>query len=890
MAPEALSGHVGTMSELIDRLRSALSERYSIEKEIGAGGMATVYLAEDVRHHRKVAVKVLRSELAATMGPDRFLREIEIAAQLQHPHVLPLYDSGEAEGFLYYVMPYVEGESLRDKVDREGELPVGEAVRILRDVVDALAYAHDQGVVHRDIKPDNVLISGRHAMVTDFGIAKAVSEATGRYQLTTVGVALGTPSYMAPEQAAAEPHIDHRADIYAVGAMAYELLTGRPPFTGHTQAAILAAHVTEEPKPITEHRAAVPTVLADVIMRCLEKKAADRYQTAEALLPALEGLATPSGGMTPIETRPVEAAVRLRGSRNWTVVTALVAAVAIVGVGVMLLFRGGETAELIEDRVLIGVFQNETGDASLDPIGKIAADWLSRGLHETGLVDVVDERNVEEGAGGESGSAGAARLRAMAQQVGAGLIVTGSYYATGDSLQLQAQLIDAEDGSIVRAIGPMNALLSAPQEAIGELRDRMMGAFANILDPRFGAIAPGINPPSYQAYQEFVAGDEAFNQRRFSESAERLMAAYRMDTTFVIAAVRAAVAHSNDQRCDAVDSLAIVLYAKRQIMAPYDRYYLDRIVARCHGDYQEHLHAAEEMMRVAPKSPYAQYLAGRSALWVNRVQYGLEIMEAFDPSQSELRSSYHQVLRDISTAYHMLGDFEGERTTLEGWDGWEESFRGQEANVRVLAGLGRHEEAWAAAEQGAALSVSGRPFWSSDIVCFAAAEIRAHGGADEALVSAEACLTAIERRGSAGADSLAWAARRADALYRLGRTEEAEGAYQGILELQPDFLIAMGRIGVIAAMSGREEEAATWDGRLADYVQEYGAQGLRTLWRAKLTAALGDVDRGVELVRLAANEGLNFWSSTHSDPFHVDIDLEPLFGNPSYQELMAPKR
>ena len=212
------------MSDLIDRLRSALADRYSIEKEIGAGGMATVYLAEDVRHHRKVAVKVLRSELAATLGPERFLREIEIAAKLQHPHVLPLYDSGEAQGFLFYVMPFVEGESLRAKIDREGELPVGEAVRIIRDVVDALAYAHEHGVVHRDIKPDNVMLSGRHAMVTDFGVAKAVSEATGRQQLTTAGVALGTPSYMAPEQAAADPHVDHRADIYAVGAMGRALL------------------------------------------------------------------------------------------------------------------------------------------------------------------------------------------------------------------------------------------------------------------------------------------------------------------------------------------------------------------------------------------------------------------------------------------------------------------------------------------------------------------------------------------------------------------------------------------------------------------------------------------------------------------------------------------
>ncbi|HSG78290.1 MAG TPA: protein kinase, partial [Acidimicrobiia bacterium] len=266
--------------------------------------------------HRKVALKVLRPELAAALGPERFLREIEIAANLTHPHILPLHDSGEADGFLYYVMPYVEGQSLRDKLAKEGELPIGEAVRILRDVVDALTAAHAHGVVHRDIKPENVLLSGRHALVTDFGVAKAVSEATGRQQLTTAGVALGTPAYMAPEQAAADPHLDHRVDIYAVGAMAYELLTGRPVFMGTTAQQVLSAHVTEAPQPVTKHRDTVPPALEAVVMRCLEKKPADRFRTAEELLPQLEALATPSGGITPTQTRPVAA---LGGGRRWLV-------------------------------------------------------------------------------------------------------------------------------------------------------------------------------------------------------------------------------------------------------------------------------------------------------------------------------------------------------------------------------------------------------------------------------------------------------------------------------------------------------------------------------------------------------------------------------------------
>ena len=268
------------MSQTLENLKAAVAEHYTIEREIGSGGMATVYLARDIKHDRKVALKVLRPELAAALGPDRFVREIRIAARLTHPHILPLHDSGEANGFLYYVMPYIDGESLRAKIERQGELPVHDAVKILTEVVDALAHAHDQGIVHRDIKPDNVLMSGQHALVTDFGVAKAVSEATGRQELTTAGVALGTPTYMAPEQAAAAPHIDHRADIYAVGVLAYELLAGRPPFEGATPQAILAAHVMEPPDPITKHRPAVSPAMAELVMKCLEKKPAGRFSSA----------------------------------------------------------------------------------------------------------------------------------------------------------------------------------------------------------------------------------------------------------------------------------------------------------------------------------------------------------------------------------------------------------------------------------------------------------------------------------------------------------------------------------------------------------------------------------------------------------------------------------
>jgi len=295
--------------------------------------MSRVFAARDVELGRIVVVKVLPPEMAAGVNAERFRREIQLAASLQHPHIVPLLHAGHADDLVYYTMPLIEGESLRARLAREGELPVPEVVRILRDVADALAYAHTRGVVHRDIKPDNVLISGHHAMVTDFGVAKAISEATGRTSLTSMGVALGTPAYMAPEQATADPHVDHRADLYALGALGYEMLTGRPPFVGTSPHQVLAAQVTELPDPVTDHRAAVPPALAALVMRCLEKKPADRWQSAAELHHQFEAMATPTGGMAPTEGPPIissgtEAAIR----RGHPARVATLFALAAVGV------------------------------------------------------------------------------------------------------------------------------------------------------------------------------------------------------------------------------------------------------------------------------------------------------------------------------------------------------------------------------------------------------------------------------------------------------------------------------------------------------------------------------------------------------------------------------
>ena len=256
------------MANLFARVEAALSGRYAIEREVGSGGMATVYLATDVKHRRRVAVKVLKPEVGAALGTDRFLREIEIVSQLQHPHILPLYDSGESDGFLYFVMPFVEGESVRQRLEREDQLPLDDALQITREVAEALSYAHSLGIVHRDIKPENILLESGHALVTDFGVARVVDDVDAQ-RITETGIAVGTPAYMSPEQAAGNQRIDGRSDVYSLACVLYEMLAGEPPHTGPTPQAILARQLTGEVRSLTPLRSTVRPALDANIKRGL---------------------------------------------------------------------------------------------------------------------------------------------------------------------------------------------------------------------------------------------------------------------------------------------------------------------------------------------------------------------------------------------------------------------------------------------------------------------------------------------------------------------------------------------------------------------------------------------------------------------------------------------
>ena len=413
------------MAELLARLRGALADRYAIDRELGHGGMATVYLAQDLKHGRAVAIKVLRPELAAALGAERFLREIEIAARLTHPHILPLHDSGEAGGFLYYVMPFVEGESLRDRLNRERQLPVEEAVRIAREVATALSHAHGHNLVHRDIKPENILLSGGEAVVADFGIARAIV-AAGADKLTDTGLAVGTPGYMSPEQAMAQQHIDGRADIYALGCVLYEMLAGHPPFLGTTAQEILARHTLDPVPPLRTIRRELPEAIEHAVRKALAKAPADRWRSPAAFSEALGRAVAP-----PSVTR--------RAARS----------LGLVAVGASLLAAG--YALLSRPRIA-----NSSGEAApsiavlpfvnigADPANEPFSDGMSEELI-TALAKVADLR-VTARTSAFSFKGKSVDVREIGSKLDVSYVLEGSVRRAGPHLRVSAQLINTATG------------------------------------------------------------------------------------------------------------------------------------------------------------------------------------------------------------------------------------------------------------------------------------------------------------------------------------------------------------------------------------------------------------------------------------------------------------
>lgn len=470
------------MADALDRVRSALADRYTVDRVVGEGGMATVYLAHDLKHERMVAIKVLRPELGASLGSERFLREIRLAAQLQHPNILALYDSGAADGLLYYVMPFVEGESLRDRLTRERQLPIDEAIRIAQEAADALHFAHTRGVIHRDVKPENIMLLGGHVLVADFGIARALSEA-GADKLTQTGMTLGTPYYMSPEQAAGGP-IDGRSDLYSLSCVLYEILVGQSPFDGPNALAIMARHAMEDPRSMQVVRKTIPDELEEVVFGALAKSPADRFATLHEFSEALAAIdlsnvvhrTTPRTAMTGTSHR-IRAQRRRRQIRRAAMIAGGALVVAAGGWFVTSRMRGGAVAAAGPDPRSIAVlyFENRSPNDSLNYVAEGLTEALIGKLSGVEGLRVVSSNGVAPFRGTNVSPDSVGRALAV------GTLVTGTLGQTRDSLRLSVSLVTAASGQVVET----KELRRARTEVFA-LEDELTSEVATFLRQRLG--------------------------------------------------------------------------------------------------------------------------------------------------------------------------------------------------------------------------------------------------------------------------------------------------------------------------------------------------------------------------------------------------------------------
>jgi serine/threonine-protein kinase len=478
------------MTDVVPRLADALADRYTIERQIGRGGMATVYLARDLKHDRPVALKVLEPELAATVGHDRFLREIAIAAKLNHPNILGLLDSGEADGLLFYVMPYVDGESLGDRLRREEQLPLENALRITTEVASALHYAHEQGIVHRDIKPGNILLSGDRAVVADFGIAKAVTEAGGE-ALTETGLAVGTPAYMSPEQATGRERVDGRTDIYSLGCVFYHMVVGEPPFTGPSAQAVLARHAIDPVSPLSTVRSTVPSGIDRVITKAMGKSPADRYRTAAEFADALGRAAAEA-----------ERPVRASAGRRIGLALAVTAVVLLVAVGWWATAQRSEPR--IERLAVLPPVELAT-DPERAPVVQGMYDAL---LTELGQAGVRVIGSMQSMARYQSTTMTAAEI---ASELGVDAIVESSVFWAGDSVGIGVRLIDGRtEESLWSQSYDADArnVVGLYREVTRAIAGEIQLALTPAAEARLAAVAP-VDPAAHEAYLQgrFYSGN-----------------------------------------------------------------------------------------------------------------------------------------------------------------------------------------------------------------------------------------------------------------------------------------------------------------------------------------------------------------------------------------------
>ncbi|MGD8319807.1 MAG: protein kinase [Gemmatimonadota bacterium] len=700
--------------ELLGRVTAALQDRYQVERVLGHGGTAVVFLARDLKHGRFVAIKVLRPDLAAAVGAERFLREIEISATLNHPNILPLHDSGEADGLLYYVMPYVEGESLRARLDRRGALPLDEAMTITAEVCDALAYAHAQDLIHRDIKPENILFQAGHAVVSDFGIARAIHKAAGA-RLTDTGLAVGTVAYMSPEQAMGDEELDERTDVYATACVLFEALTGAAPHAGTSARAAMARKVMEAPPRPVGAREPIPAPVEEVLLRALAPKPDDRYATASALSTELRRATT------------VEAAVRVAGRRRaarFRRFTALVGLAAALGWGGWWVRQRLETPRI--QRIAVLPLTNLTNDPEQQYLVAGIHDALISELQKVGAV-IIGRTSVMRYQEGTT------PVRDIARQLHVDGVLEGSVIRAGDSIGVQVRLVDGRTEAQVWSgtfDGGVRNVLAMYREITGSIADQMRLALSPSAEARL-AEKPTVDPQVYEAvlqgnfyrakatpealetaqqYYERAIALDSTNAAAFAGLASvyafrAQMGLAALDSMMEIARPLAERAFAlDDQDANVHFMLATTMTWGEWDWAEAEREYvrtleLDPSMAQGHGYFSHYLYTVGDRERARieiqraldadPLDPLVQDLYAMTLMYEHRFDDAVSVLEA-------VRRNFPEdpiALSTLRSAYHMAGRYE------DAFDAWKASY----ANLGNEDGVAALERGWEAGGYAGAL-------------------------------------------------------------------------------------------------------------------------------------------------------------------------------------------
>ncbi|MBK6493803.1 MAG: protein kinase [Gemmatimonadetes bacterium] len=824
------------------RLDAALGDRYALGKTLGVGGTAAVFLAHESKHDRHVVLKVLQPGLAAAIGPTRFLEEVRITARLSHPHILPLLDSGEVDGLLFYVMPYLGGETLRERLARDGALPLTEAVGLLRDIAGALAHAHAAGVIHRDLKPENVLSVGAHAYLLDFGIAKLEADVESA-SVTHPGFAIGTPGYMAPEQAAGQA-VDHRADLYSWGLLAREILTG-----------------ARSALPLGEQRPDLPRSLVALVEACLAIDPAERPATASSLVAALDGL------VAPVQERP------------WSRLLLPILAVAAV-VAAMLMMRGeAPAAAPIAGPIAVTPLRNETGDSALAGWGRLAGDWVTQGLHEAGLLTVVPWPSILLAAEQHAKSGAADLAATVREETGAALVVSGGYYRTGDSLRFQVSITDMRDGRLVAAIPPVVVVKDSAASAVRELRDRVMGALAVALDERMPPeVDLAAHPPTWEAYRAFDRGMAEFNRYDYAKADTSLREAWALDSTFVPALLYATFAVVNDGDAVRGDSLLAQVMLRQRHLSGYHAALAGYLEAYLAGDRSQALPKILLAAGLAPSSR-AGYNAAFVLLQLNRPREADSILGSLNPDRGPMRD-WPTYWSQRAYAAHLLGDHDRERS-------YARTMRARHPDQRVswviearaLAAMGREQALDSLFVAAATLDPD--VYWSQGAMYVVAGEELAAHQRGDSLVRFRQAVTWFEERLRNDPANRAHQTWLAQAYLGLGDWKAAERWLSIVDAKGPPRLFIRGLLATLAARRGDSAGAVRLlgPGPTAGHVD-----GEFLVYEARLAALRGDREEAIAKLSTALRLGVN---NFHWVQHAVRQDFAAMAGDARYRKLMG---